>query len=66
MTIQDSIRNQIVTIVIILGALVGSVIWYVSNIPYYEAIPAGAVVGLIIGIGLYRLLNTDSDTTNST
>jgi ABC-type transporter Mla maintaining outer membrane lipid asymmetry permease subunit MlaE len=65
MALQDTIRNQTVTILIILGALVGAVVWYVSNIPYYETIPAGAVIGLIIGIGLYRLLNPDSDTTNT-
>jgi len=63
MPIQDTIRDQVVTITIILGAVVGAIIWYVSNIPYYEAVPAGAVIGLIIGIGLYRLLNPDSDTT---
>lgn len=65
LTFQGTIRNQTVTILIILGALVGAVIWYVSNIPYYEVIPAGAVIGLIIGIGLYRLLNPDSETTNT-
>jgi len=63
MTIQDTIRNQIVTITIILGAVVGVIIWDATSIPYYEVIPAGAVIGLIIGIGLYRFLNSNSDTT---
>jgi len=63
MAIQNTIRNQIVTITIILGAVVGVIIWYASSIPYYEVIPTGAAIGLIIGIGLYRFLNSDSDTT---
>ena len=63
MAIQNTIRNQIVAITIILGAVVGVITWYASGIPYYEVIPAGAVIGLIIGIGLYRSLNSDSDTT---